>query len=129
MARPIVSEKTSQAMRYLYRLNGVEGSGRLANIEGYRVGGKTGTAEKVINGRYAKNHNFNVFAAALPMEDPQFVVLVIVDDPRPEKPGMGITAYSNAAPLAGTIIKRAGSFLGVTPRFNDDAMLAVSSVQ
>lgn len=129
VARPIVSEKTSQAMRYLYRLNGVEGSGRLANIEGYRVGGKTGTAEKVINGRYAKNHNFNVFAAALPMDDPQFVVLVIVDDPRPEKPGMGITAYSNAAPLAGNIIKRAGSFLGVTPRFNDDAMLAVSSFQ
>jgi len=120
MARTIVSEETSRAMRYLYRLNGIKGSGRKANIAGYRVGGKTGTAEKVIGGRYAKNHNFNVFAAALPMDDPQFVILVIVDDPRPEKPGMGITAASNAAPTAGAIIGRSAAMLGVRPDFKDD---------
>ena len=129
LAQTVVSEETSRNMRYLYRLNGIKGSGRRANITGFRVGGKTGTAEKVIAGRYAKNHNFNVFAAAFPMNDPQFVVLVVVDDPRPERPGMGITAASNAAPVAGAIIERTAAMLGVRPDFTDDTQLTVNSLR
>ncbi len=105
------------------------GFGKHAGVKGYYIGGKTGTAEKVIAGRYAKNHNFNVFAAAFPMNDPQFVVLVVVDDPRPERTGMGITAASNAAPVAGTIIERTAAMLGVRPDFTDDTQFTVNSLR
>jgi cell division protein FtsI/penicillin-binding protein 2 len=69
---------------------------------GYRVGGKTGTAEKVVNGRYSSDKRFNAFLAAFPMDDPQYIVLSIIDEPKPEKPGMGATAGSNAAPIVAT---------------------------
>jgi len=118
LASSVVSDKTSRTMRYLYRLNAIKGTGKRANIEGFRVGGKTGTAEKVIGGRYAKNHNFNVFAAAFPMESPQYVLLVVVDDPRPNSASPGITAAANAAPVAGAIIGRSASMLGVQPDFS-----------
>ena len=62
-------------MRYLYRLNAEKGSGKQAEVPGYRVGGKTGTAEKVVNGRYSADKRFNAFLAAFPMDDPQFIVL------------------------------------------------------
>lgn len=116
-ATRIVSEKASAILRHLYRLSAVKGSGRRANIAGLRVGGKTGTAEKVIDGRYAKNRNFNVFAAAMPMDDPAFVYLIIVDDPAPKSETRGQTAGLTAAPLAGEIIRKTFSFLNLTPRF------------
>jgi cell division protein FtsI (penicillin-binding protein 3) len=125
----MISERTSQTMRYLYRLNGVKGSGRHANIDGFRVGGKTGTAEKVVKGRYAKNSNYNVFSAAFPMDDPQFVLLVVVDDPKPEKPGAGITAATTAAPVAGAIIRRSAEMLGVRPRFSEDAQVTLAEFE
>lgn len=119
-ATPVVSPKTSGVLRYLYRLNAIRGSGRQANIPGFRVGGKTGTAEKVVNGRYVHDRNFNVFAAALPMDDPAYVVLIILDDPRPTADSLGITAASNAAPLAGDIIRRTALMLGVQPDLKAD---------
>ncbi|KAB2857875.1 MAG: penicillin-binding protein 2, partial [Bauldia sp.] len=114
-ARKVVGPKTVAALRYLYALNAEKGSGRNARVPGYRVGGKTGTAEKVINGRYSKGHNFNAFVAAFPMDDPQYIVLAIADDPKPEKPGMGATAASNAGIMAGNIIRRSAAMLGVEP--------------
>ena len=88
--------KDRRGMRYLYRLNAEKGSGKKAEVPGYRVGGKTGTAEKVVNGRYSSDKRFNAFVAAFPMDDPQYIVLSIIDEPKPEKPGMGATAGSNA---------------------------------
>jgi cell division protein FtsI (penicillin-binding protein 3) len=119
-AKKVVSEKTVAALRYLYALNAEKGSGRNARVPGYRVGGKTGTAEKVINGRYSKGHNFNAFVAAFPMDDPQYIVLTIADDPKPEKPGMGATAASNAGIMAGNIIRRSAAMLGVQPDFSHE---------
>ncbi|WP_343805646.1 penicillin-binding protein 2 [Paenochrobactrum glaciei] len=116
-ARRIVDEKASAILRHLYRLSAVKGSGRRANIAGLRVGGKTGTAEKVIDGRYAKNRNFNVFAAAMPMDDPTYVYLIVVDDPAPKSERRGQTAGLTAAPLAGEIIRKTFSFLNLTPQF------------
>ncbi len=63
-------------------LEQAEGLGRGAQVEGFNVGGKTGTADKVINGRYASDLNFNAFVAAFPMDKPKYMVLSIIDAPR-----------------------------------------------
>ena len=120
VATQVVSDKTSAEMRYLYRLNAEKGSGKRAEVPGYRVGGKTGTAEKVVNGRYASDVRFNAFLAAFPMDDPQYVVLAIIDEPKPEKPGMAATSGLNAAPIAANIIRRSASMLGVKPEFSHE---------
>ncbi len=124
-ARQVVREKPSEEMRYLYRLNAEKGSGKRAEVPGYRVGGKTGTAEKVVNGRYSSDKRFNAFLASFPMDDPKYIVLSIIDEPKPEKPGMGATAGSNAAPIVANIIRRSASLLGVKPEFGqtNDALL------
>ncbi|MEP9396269.1 penicillin-binding protein 2 [Mesorhizobium sp. KR2-14] len=126
-SRQVVNARTSEDMRYLYRLNAEKGSGRRAEVPGYRVGGKTGTAEKVVNGRYAPNVRFNAFLAAFPMDDPQYVVLSIVDEPKPEKPGMSATAGLNAAPVVANIIRRSASFLGVKPDFSHETQATLVS--
>jgi cell division protein FtsI (penicillin-binding protein 3) len=130
-ATKVVEDKTSANMRYLYLLNATApgGSGKRAAVPGYRVGGKTGTAEKVVNGRYAKNVRFNAFVAAFPMEDPQYIVLSIVDEPKPEKPGMGATAGLNAAPIVANIIRRSASMLGVKPEFSQENGATLVSYQ
>ncbi|HEY4191358.1 MAG TPA: penicillin-binding protein 2, partial [Mesorhizobium sp.] len=119
-AKKVVNEKTVEGIRYLYTLNAEKGSARNARVPGYRVGGKTGTAEKVINGRYSKDLNFNTFVAAFPMDDPQYLVFTIADAPRPEKPGMGATAASNAGIIAHNIISRSAAMLGVKPDFSHE---------
>lgn len=127
IGKQVVSAKTVEDMRYLYRLNAEVGSGKRAEVAGYRVGGKTGTAEKVENGRYSKNKKFNAFLAAFPMDDPTYIVLSIIDEPQPEKPGMPATAGLNAAPIVANIIRRSANFLGVSPRFDEgDAAQMVS---
>ena len=125
VAVPVVSEQTSEGMRYLFRMNVQKGSGRQAGVPGYDVGGKTGTAEKVINGRYSSDKRFNAFLSAFPIRDPKYVVLVILDEPKPEKGKGGATAGSNAAPTVSAIIRRSAVFLGVKPDFSpDDTPLA-----
>jgi len=119
-AKKVVSEKTVEGMRYLYSLNAEKGSARNARVPGYRVGGKTGTAEKVINGRYSKDLNFNTFVAAFPMDDPQYLVFTIADAPHPEKPGMTDVAAANAGVMAGNIIRRSAAMLGVKPDFSHE---------
>jgi len=122
----VISEDTSREMRYLFRLNVLEGSGSRAEVPGYLVGGKTGTAEKVVNGAYSSTQVLNSFLAAFPMDNPQYVVLVVVDDPHPEVPCGGNTAGYNAAPTVANVIRRSASILGVAPRFTpfDGATLA-----
>ncbi|ESY75906.1 MULTISPECIES: penicillin-binding protein 2 [unclassified Mesorhizobium] len=129
MAKKVVSEKTVDGMRYLYTLNAEKGSARNARVPGYRVGGKTGTAEKVINGRYSKELNFNTFVAAFPMDDPQYLVFTIADAPHPEKPGMTDVAASNAGVMAGNIIRRAAAMLGVKPDFSHENGATLVSYQ
>ena len=128
-ATRVVSEKTSENMRYLYRLNAEKGSGKRAEVPGYRVGGKTGTAEKVVNGRYSKDKRFNAFLAAFPMDDPEYVVLSIVDEPKPEKPGIGATAGLNAAPIVANIIRRSAAMLGVKPDFSHETDAKLVSLE
>jgi cell division protein FtsI (penicillin-binding protein 3) len=120
VAKKVVNDKTVEGMRYLYTLNAEKGSARNARVPGYRVGGKTGTAEKVINGRYSKDLNFNTFVAAFPMDDPQYLVFTIADAPHPEKPGMTDVAANNAGVMAGNIIRRTAAMLGVKPDFSHE---------
>lgn len=115
----VIKPETSEAMRYIMRINGEKGSARFANIPGYFVGGKTGTAEKVINGRYAKNKNFTTFTAIAPSDKPRYVFLAIYDEPKGYAESGGYsTAAWNAGKTTGKVIERAAPILGMAPRFD-----------
>ena len=115
-SRRVISEKTSATMRYLMRLNVTEGTATKADTPGYRVGGKTGSAEKVVGGRYSRDHRLTTFVGAFPMDNPRYAVLVLLDEPQAVAGTYGFaTAGWNAVPTAGRIIARIGSMLGVAP--------------
>jgi cell division protein FtsI (penicillin-binding protein 3) len=112
----VVSERTSETMRKLMRLVVTNGSGRQAEVEGYFVGGKTGTAEK--NGRfgYLKDKRVAAFIGAFPMNAPRYVVYVMIDEPKPNAKSHGTaTAGWVAAPAAGAVIRRIAPVLGMIP--------------
>ncbi|MEP3046280.1 MAG: penicillin-binding protein 2 [Roseibium sp.] len=127
LGKKVLSPKVSGMMRDLFRLNVLSGSGRRADVPGYAVGGKTGTAEKIENGVYVSNKRRNTFLSAFPMDDPRYVVLVVVDEPQPEREGIGATAGLNAAPTTAAIIRRAAPMLGVMPQFGKgDELIEIS---
>lgn len=121
LAHRIVKPETSEKMRYLFRLNVTEGTASKADVIGYRVGGKTGTAEKVIHGRYSKEHSLASFIGAFPMDHPKYAIFVMLDEPvaLPETYGFS-TAGWNAVPTASRIIERVAPLLGVTPVFTEE---------
>jgi len=112
----IVKKSTSDTIRYLFRLNGEQGTGRAADVPGYHVGGKTGTANKVIHGVYSHKLSFNSFLAAFPMENPKYVVLAFIDQPLTGVHNLNLAAET-AAPMVHDIISRAAPILGVEPDF------------
>ncbi|WP_339853710.1 penicillin-binding protein 2 [uncultured Nisaea sp.] len=113
----VISEKTSHAMRRLLRLVVEKGTGRNANAKGYLVGGKTGTAEKPgRGGGYRHKALLSSFVAAFPVNDPRYVVLAMVDEPKGNKSSYGYaTGGWVAAPAVKRIVERAAPFLNVTP--------------
>jgi cell division protein FtsI (penicillin-binding protein 3) len=119
LAKQVVTPQTSEIMRYLFRLNVLSGSGKRAEVPGYMVGGKTGTAEKIENGRYVSNKRRNSFLSAFPIDKPRYVVLVVLDEPKPEREGIGATAGLNTAPLTAAIVRRIAPMLGVLPNFGE----------
>jgi cell division protein FtsI (penicillin-binding protein 3) len=122
-AERVLSLKTSESMRKLFRLVVEQGTGREAAVPGYMVGGKTGTAEKAGKGGYRVKALISSFIAAFPINDPRFVVLVMLDEPQGTKDTHGFaTAGWTAAPTAGRIIGRVGPLLGMMPA--DEAALA-----
>ncbi|MBW3095927.1 penicillin-binding protein 2 [Pseudohoeflea sp. DP4N28-3] len=123
-AEQVIRPQTSEELRQLMRMNVEQGSGRRAEVDGFRVGGKTGTAEKVVNGRYSSKVRFNAFLSAFPIDDPQYVVLVIIDEPKPEEGKHYATAGMNAAPTVGAIIRRSAGFLGIKPVFGNGEAVA-----
>ena len=131
LAKRVIKKETSDKMRFLLRLNAEVGTAKKADVKGYYVGGKTGTAEKVINGRYAKKRVLNAFTAILPADNPQYQLLVMLDEPQPLKETFGfITSGWNAVPTGGKVIARIAPLLGVQPRFDlppsDRLILAAS---
>ncbi|MCB2081258.1 MAG: penicillin-binding protein 2 [Rickettsiales bacterium] len=112
----VIRQETSDIIRRLVRLVVTDGTGTKADVEGYMVGGKTGTAEKPVDGRYSKNAHITSFAGAFPMNDPKVVVVVMLDDPQGLKETWNFaTAGWNAAPTAAAIIRRIGPVLGISP--------------
>ena len=118
-SRRIVSNQTSKDMRKLLRDVVIHGSAKNANIDGYDVAGKTGTANKIVDGRYIKGKNVTSFVSAFPYNDPKYAVMVIIDDPKPIKETYGfVTSGWNACPTGGNIIKRIAPLLNVQPNFD-----------
>ncbi len=112
----ILSEDTSADIRWLLRLNALVGSGKRADVAGYLVGGKTGTAEKLTKGHYAKDKRVASFVGAFPMDNPRYLVLVMIDEPKPQaETGAWATGSVVAAPVTGRIIARLGPLLGIAP--------------
>lgn len=123
--RRVFSEKTSHTMRKLMRLIVTDGTGKRANVDGFRIGGKTGTAEKPGVGGYSKTVNVSTFAAAFPMDRPRYVVIAMLDSPKgsPESFGQTTAAYT-AAPVVAKVIARSGPMLGVYPDSGRDIDLS-----
>ena len=115
----VIKPETSEAMRFVMRLNAEKGSASRANVPGFFVGGKTGTAEKVIAGRYSKEKKLTTFMAVAPADKPRYLFLTIIDEPQPTPDSMGYsTSGWNASPTTGKIIERVGPMLGLEPRFD-----------
>ncbi|WP_414719728.1 peptidoglycan D,D-transpeptidase FtsI family protein [Tsuneonella suprasediminis] len=123
--RRVFKASTSSRMRQLLRMIAVYGTGRNANAPGFRVGGKTGSAEKPGAHGYRKTAVVSTFASAFPMDRPRYVVIAMLDEPK------GTTASSfqrtaawNAAPIVGRLVPRIGPMLGINPDNTRDVDLS-----
>jgi cell division protein FtsI (penicillin-binding protein 3) len=123
--RRVFSADTSYRMRSLLRLVVMRGTGKKADAPGYRIGGKTGTAQKIINGRYSQSINLTSFAGVFPMDDPRYVIVVMLDEPKatPETYGF-TTAGWNVAPVVSRTVSRIAPMLGVAPDMNREPNMA-----
>jgi len=114
--RRVFKESTSSRMRQMLRMISLYGTGRSADAPGYRVGGKTGSAEKAGVGGYNKTKLVSSFAAAFPMDAPRYVVVVLVDEPKGTiASSFQRTAAFTSAPIVRRLVPRIGPMLGVQP--------------
>jgi cell division protein FtsI (penicillin-binding protein 3) len=114
--RRVFKAATSARMRQLLRLIVSDGTGKQADAPGFRVGGKTGSAEKPGAGGYRRHSLVSTFAAAFPMDNPRYIVLVMIDEPKGNAYSSGQrTAGWTAAPVVRKVVTRAGPMLGVFP--------------
>ena len=119
-AEQVIRPETSEHIRYLLQLNVEKGTARRARAEGIAVGGKTGTTEKAVNGRYKKSALLTSFLGTFPSDDPRYIVLVVFDEPKPSKETHGYaTSGWNAAPAAGRVIRRIAPMLGILPKLEN----------
>jgi cell division protein FtsI (penicillin-binding protein 3) len=114
--RRVFKASTSARMRQLLRMIVVDGTGKKADAVGYRVGGKTGSAEKPGVGGYRRSSLVSTFAAAFPMDRPRYVIIAMLDEPQGTAATSGQrTAGWNAAPIVGRVVPRIGPLLGIMP--------------
>lgn len=125
--RRVMAAPTAAMVTAMLRVAVVGGTGTRADVAGYRVAGKTGTAEKPIEGGYSDTDNISSFAAIFPAERPQYALLIVLDTPKVSETSeaggviLGTTAAWNAAPTAGRVIERIAPLLGLAPRFDAPA--------
>jgi cell division protein FtsI (penicillin-binding protein 3) len=116
VGKRVISARTSEKIRRLLRLVVEHGTGGKAEATGFLVGGKTGTAEKVVGRRYKAKALMSSFVGAFPMNDPRYVVFAMLDEPTGTKETFGYaTGGWVAAPVVGNVISRIGPMLGVRP--------------
>ena len=112
----VISPQTSDQIRRLMRLVVTQGTATGAAAPGYVVGGKTGTAEKTSGHGYAKKALLSSFVGGFPINDPRYLVLAMIDEPKGNKRTFGYaTGGWVAAPLAGRIIRQVGPLMGINP--------------
>ncbi len=117
----VFKASTSSRMRQLLRMIAIYGTGQSADAPGYRVGGKTGSAEKSGGGSYRRTALISSFAAAFPMDRPRYVVVAMLDEPKGTKAALGQrTAAFTSAPIVRQLVPRIGPMLGVRPDTNRD---------
>jgi cell division protein FtsI (penicillin-binding protein 3) len=121
----VFTEETSRRMRGLLRLVVLDGTGKKAEAPGYRVGGKTGTAEKLQGGHYSGSAVVTTFAGVFPMDAPRYVVVAMLDDPKATPDTYGFhTAGWNVAPVVSRVVSRVGALLGIAPDPSREADLS-----
>ncbi|WP_262694884.1 peptidoglycan D,D-transpeptidase FtsI family protein [Kordiimonas aquimaris] len=121
--RQVISQSTSRQMRQLLRLAVTKGTGGRADARGYRVGGKTGTAEKASGGGYDRKSLISSFVGVYPMDDPQYVVFALLDEPQGTKETFGFASGGwVAAPVVKNVIMRTAPLLGVLPKWEDEGL-------
>lgn len=126
----VVRDETSRQMRRLMRQVVTHGTGGKADVPGYSVGGKTGTADKPSAGGYDRRALITSFAGIFPSNKPKYLVLAVLDEPKGIKKTSGWRGAGwNAAPTVGAIVRRAAPVLGVRPTaevspFSENAQLA-----
>lgn len=114
IGRRAVSAQTSKFVQDLMRYVVTDGTGRNAAVKGYELMGKTGTAEKIVGGEYAKRRLVTSFVAAFPHRDPKYLLFVVYDEPKAAFDTHGYaTAGWNAARTAGAVVERVAPLLGV----------------
>ena len=113
--RQVISEKTSNEIMKLLEKTVIEGTGRRAYVPGYRVGGKTGTAQKIINGVYEDEKYISSFGGVAPVDDPKIAILVIVDEPTGIYYGGTV-----AGPYARYVIENTLQYLEVARVYTDE---------
>ena len=119
--RRVFKASTSARMRQLLRMIVVDGTGKKANALGYRVGGKTGSAEKPGVGGYQRSSLVSTFAAAFPMDHPRYVIIAMLDEPQGTAATSGQrTAGWTTAPIVGRVVPRIGPLLGIMPEPHRD---------
>jgi cell division protein FtsI (penicillin-binding protein 3) len=119
LAKRVIKPETSEKMRYLMRLNVEKGTATRAEVKGYYIGGKTGTSEKVVGGRYSKTKVLTAFTAVLPADQPRYGLLIMLDEPQaiPETHGFATSGW-NAVPVGGAVVARIAPLLGLEPRYD-----------
>jgi len=121
----VFSEQTSYKMRALLRLVVMKGTGKKADAPGYRIGGKTGTAQKIIGGHYSNSVNVTSFAGVFPMDEPRYVIVVMLDEPKATPETFGFTTAGwNVAPVVSRTVSRIAPMLGVRPDRNREPNMA-----
>lgn len=112
----VFNENTSKQMKKLFRVVVKEGTGRKAEVKGYLVGGKTGTAEKLLGKKYVKNSRRSSFLGIFPLSKPKYVVYIMFDDPKGTKESFGFAGAGwTAAPAVGRVIERMVALYGLDP--------------
>lgn len=114
--KQVISKETSEKMREIMESVVTEGGGKIAYLPGYRLGGKTGTAQKVIDGSYAQGHYVCSFIGVAPADDPQIVVLAIVDEPT----GVMQFGSTTAGPIIKEVMSNTLKYLGVEPEYTEE---------